>query len=197
MDNSDHKDKPRPEPRKPRKATPRSLENAAHYHLQRFATSSENLRRVLGRRVDRSARAHDTDRAEGLAAVDEIIARFERAGLLNDTVYAAARAASLNRHGISQRAIHAKLREKGLSANVIEAAIEALAKNHAEPEFAAAAAYARRRRLGPYRPAEARTERRERDLGAMARSGFGYDLSLRVIDAEDVDALEEDVSGNS
>lgn len=193
MEIKDAKDKPRP---KPRKATPKSLENAAHYHLQRFASSSENLRRVLGRRVERSARAHDTDPAEGLAAIDEIIARFERAGLLNDAVYAAARAASLNRRGVSARAIHAKLREKGLAAEVIEAAIEALAKNHAEPEFAAAAAYARRRRLGPYRPPEARAERRERDLGAMARSGFGYDLSLRVIDAEDIDALEVDVSWN-
>jgi regulatory protein len=184
LDNSDPKDKPRP---KPRKATPKSLENAAHYHLQRFSSSSENLRRVLGRRVERSARAHDTDRAEGLAAIDDIIARFERAGLLNDAVYAAARAASLNRCGVSGRAIHAKLREKGLNAEVIEAAIEALAKNHAEPEFAAAA-YARRRRLGPYRSPETRTERREWDLGAMARSGFGYNLSLRVIDALEEEA---------
>jgi len=197
LDKSDRKDKPRPGPKKPRKATPKSLENAAHYHLQRFSWSSENLRRVLGRRVERSAEAHDTDRAEGLAAIDDIIARFERAGLLNDAVYGLARATSLNRRGLSARAINAKLREKGLSADVIEPAIAALAKNHAEPEFAAAAAYARRRRLGPYRPPEARFERRERDLGAMARSGFGYDLSLRVIDAEDIDALEaEAVSPN-
>ena len=37
----------------PRKATAASLENAALYYLERFATSSENLRRVLMRRVER------------------------------------------------------------------------------------------------------------------------------------------------
>ena len=193
MDNSEPKDKSQQKQRKPRKATPKSLENAAHYHLGRFASSSGNLRRVLGRRVERSARAHDTDRAEGLAAIDDLISKFERAGLLNDKVYAAARAVSLHRRGASRRAIQAKLREKGIASDLIEAAIAALAETHDEPEFAAAA-YARRRRLGPYREGEARAERRQRDLGAMARAGFGYGLAIRVIDCNGAEELERDAA---
>ena len=54
----------------PRKVTLKSLENAALFYLQRYATSTENLRRVLMRRVDRSARAHSTDREEGSCFVD-------------------------------------------------------------------------------------------------------------------------------
>ena len=76
----------RPDPRRrpPRKATPRYLENAALHYLERFATSAENLRRVLMRKVDRSARAHGTDPDEGAAAVEALIERFVRAGLLDD-----------------------------------------------------------------------------------------------------------------
>ena len=70
--------------RKPRKATPQSLHNAALFYLERFSTSAENLRRVMIRRVERSVRIHETDRAEGLAAVDELIARFRKSGLLDD-----------------------------------------------------------------------------------------------------------------
>ncbi|MCG8547040.1 MAG: RecX family transcriptional regulator, partial [Alphaproteobacteria bacterium] len=40
--------------KRPRKVTPASLERAALHYLQRFATSSENFRRVLTRRVQRS-----------------------------------------------------------------------------------------------------------------------------------------------
>ena len=41
-----------------------------------------------------------------------------------------------------------------------------------------------RRRLGPFRAAPERQERRERDLAALARAGFGYDVARRVIGAE-------------
>ena len=43
------------------------LENTARSQLQRFGSSSENLRLVLGRRIKRSARAQGTDRTEGRA----------------------------------------------------------------------------------------------------------------------------------
>src|SRR3546814_7265925 len=42
----------------------------------------------------------------------------------------------------------------------------------AEPELAAAIAYARRRRLGPFRTPDARADRRDKDLAALARAGF-------------------------
>ena len=48
----------------------------------------------------------------------------------------------------------------------------------------AAARYARRRRLGPFRAAPEREERRQRDLAALARAGFAYDVARRVIEAE-------------
>ena len=52
--------------------------------------------------------------------------------------------------------------------------------------------YARRRRLGPYRPDGERAERRARDLAALDRQGFGYAVACRVIDAEDLDELEQE-----
>ena len=45
--------------------------------------------------------------------------------------------------------------------------------------------------MGPFRPAEARKESREKDLAALARAGFSYDTALDVIDAESVEELEE------
>jgi len=174
----------------PRKATPKSLENAALYYLERFASSAANLRRVLMRRVERSARAHGTDRDEGAAAIDAIVARFEASGLLNDRAYAEARAGTLHRRGASARKIRATLMQKGVGQDDIEAALGALRDEAADPEFAAAVTLARRRRLGPFRPAPDREARREKDLAALARAGFGYDIARQVIEAPDIAALE-------
>jgi len=59
-----------------------------------------------------------------------------------------------------------------------------------DPNLAAAAAYARRRRLGPFRRPDQRDEKRDKDLAALARQGFGYDTATRIIDS-DLDHLND------
>ena len=91
--------------RQPRKLSAQSLENAALYYLARFSAPSAHLRRVLRRRVDRALRVHGGDPAEGRRLVEELIERFHRSGLLDDTAYAAGRVESLRRRGASRTAI--------------------------------------------------------------------------------------------
>ena len=178
--------------RLPRKATPKRLARGALAYLDRYAASSGQLRRILMGRVERSARLHDTDRKEGAAAVEAIIARLQTQGLLNDRAYAAAKAASLQRRGQSLKAIAAYLARKSLGKDDIAAAPEALRAADDGAEEAAAATYCRKRRIGPHRPPDDRAAMRQKDLAALARRGFSYDTACRVLDAEaDWGALPE------
>lgn len=180
--------------RGPRPVTAALLEKAALHYLERFASSSGQLKRVLMRKVTRAARAHGTDAAEGERLVDDIVARYLRSGLLDDGAYAAQQAASLQRRGASRYGIRGKLALKGVDAELIERALGSLSGPESS-EIAAAAALARRRRLGPYRANEARASHREKDLAALARAGFSLDLARRVIAATDPDALEAILRG--
>ncbi len=190
------KDSARNKRREPRKATPKYLRNAALYYLQRYASSSAHLRRLLLAKVARSARAYDSDpeldAGIGAAAVEALIAELLGAGLLDDARYAVERARILHRRGASTRAIQAGLRAKGIEADDIERALAGLGEEAAEPELAAALAYARKRRLGPYGNPDARADRREKDLAALGRKGFGYDMARRVIDTGDLAELESE-----
>jgi regulatory protein len=183
-------------PRGPRKATPKYLRNSALYYLERYASSSAHLRRLLLAKVARSARAYDSDpemdAEAGAAAVEALIAELLGAGLLDDARYAGERARILHRRGASARAIRAGLLAKEIEADDIDRALAGLREEAAEPELAAALTYARRRRLGPYRAAGAREGRREKDLAALGRKGFGYDLARRVIETDDLAELEDE-----
>lgn len=176
--------------RKPKPATAARLEKVALAHIDRYATSAANLRLVLMRRVERSVRLHDTDRSEAGEWVDAIITKLLERQLLSDTAYAQGRANSLHRSGASRRKIAGMLQQKGVGRTDIEAALEILEAEYANRELTAAYNYARRRRLGPYRLPEARAARRDRDLAALARAGFGYDIARRVGDAASVEDLE-------
>jgi regulatory protein len=168
------------------------LGNIARYHLERFSTTAAHLRQVLMRRIDRAIRAHGGDRTEMAGWVEELVAKLVAAGALNDARYAAAKAATLRRKGKAPARIRATLRAKGVSAADAAAATpDELHPADEDDALAAATAYAMRRRLGPYRPKERlpedRRERRARwqkDLAAMVRAGFGYDVARRVFAIE-------------
>lgn len=169
----------RPERRPPRKVSPAYLERAAMAYLERYASSAENLRRVLRRKVEKRCRLRGEDASEFHGAIDDVVARTLRSGLVDDRRYAEARVASLRRRGGSRRAIQAKLTAKGLERETVAAALE----GEPEDELTAAHALARRRRLGPYRTGE-RAPFRAKDLAALARGGFAFDVARQVIDGE-------------
>ncbi|MBL8703300.1 MAG: RecX family transcriptional regulator [Rhodospirillales bacterium] len=187
MDRPDkaHSAKKRIEPRKrvgPKPVTKDRLGNIALFYLERYASSAANLRRVLLRRVDRSARLHGTDAAEGALWVDELVQRYIRSGLVNDKVYAEAVTSSLRRRGASTRMVKQKLAMKGVDADTVDGALDATGGADEASDLKAAFAYARRRRLGPFGPAAQRQDRRQRDMAALGRAGFGYGTARKVVD---------------
>jgi regulatory protein len=175
--------------RAPRKVTPASLDRSALAYLERFAASAASLRRVLARKVDRSARAHeDVDPAQGAAWIEALIERYRRSGLLDDKAYAEARMASLRRQGRSARAIADRLAMKGVEREVIDQAMEPT--RTPAVELTAAVRLVRRRRLGPLRPQADRAEHRERDLAILGRAGFSFEVARKVILIESDEALD-------
>jgi regulatory protein len=166
------------------------LEKSALFYLERYSSSSAQLRRVLLRRVKR-AEMLGTDKPEAEAArrhIETLVARFLASGLLDDRRFAEAKAASLQRRGTSRRRIRERLVSKGVERELVDAALETI--DDPSGELAAACALARRRRLGPYRPAATRGAHRQKDLAALARAGFSLDLSRTVLAARDPEALE-------
>lgn len=164
---------------------PELLERWALHYLGRYASSAENLRRVLMRRVRRHSPG-DAQQASPL--IDGLIARYREAGLLDDTAYAAARVQSLYRRGESLRGMRARLAAKGVAAADIADALIGLRAAAADPDLAAACAFARRRRLGPFR--RSRVGDHMRELAAFARAGFSRQIAEAVLACSDIEAVE-------
>lgn len=173
----------------PKPVSPAWLERAALHYLERYSASTEMLRRTLARRVEKRARLRGEDPAAFAEMIAATVARAVSAGLVDDARFTETRVATLRRRGTSRRGVSAKLAAKGVPRDVVEGALQA--ERESVPDGAAEAiedqaarAYAKRRRLGPYRRPDQRAAHRDRDLAAMARAGFAYALARRVVDAE-------------
>jgi regulatory protein len=164
------------------------IERWALAYLGRFASSAANLRRVLLRRVRRRLGEDREAAGQAAALVDSLVARYRETGLVDDAAYAAGRARSRLRRGQSLRTIRAGLADKGVAADIAEAAIEALRESDGDPDLAAACAFARRRRFGPYR--RGGQGERDKELAAFARAGFSRATAEAVLACASPDEAE-------
>lgn len=168
----------------PKLPTVERLTRSAVHYLERYSSSQNNLRKVLERRVLKACRHHGQDPADFSGMIDKVLKKCVDSGLVNDRTYAETKTASLRRRGGSRRKIEAQLTQKGVDRDTTRSVLD----DGAGTEEEAADAYARRRRLGPFRNAADRAARREKDLAAMCRAGFSFDIAVRVIDAAKDDA---------
>ncbi|WP_298282627.1 RecX family transcriptional regulator [Acidocella sp.] len=147
-------------------------------HLTRYAATEMSLTRVLARKIDRWGRLQTEagEEAEEVAracrgakgAIAGVIARLKELGVLNDDAFAAARAKRLRREGKSARAVSAHLAAKGVRGAATE--------QDPARELAAACAYLRRKRAGPFGAAP-----EQKILAAMARGGFSQATAQRAL----------------
>ena len=87
---------------------------------------------------------------------------------------------------------------KGIDGSAIDKALAALEGDGPAPEFTAAVTFARRRRIGPFRsrrrPGTAPENQniREKELAALGRAGFCFDIARRIVDAQSEESLSPD-----
>ncbi len=176
--------------------TLQSLENVALFYLSRFAASEGSLRRVLKNKLRRVAlrnpqfAADQANQNQLCEAIEAIIQKHKKTGVINDEAYAGMKIASLRRAGRSARAIKQKLAQKGLARGTIEQAFDrgAEEENFEVAEFKAALSLAKRRRLGAYRKSKSDPEQNKKDLATLARAGFSLAIARRALNG-----LEEDI----
>lgn len=168
-----------PRPDRPRRPPPpldrAALERLALRYVERFQTTRAKLIRYLGDKV--RARGWADDRAADPAAVAD---RFVTLGYVDDRAFAQAKAGAMTRRGLGAARVRGALREAGIGGDDTAAVQPALDEGRA----AAALAFARRRRIGPWAAAPADRALREKQVAAMVRGGHDFVLARALVGLE-------------
>lgn len=168
------------------------LERAALHYLGRFSSTEANLKKVLERKVRRRNEESAPATAEQLGWIDDVTAKCVRYGYVDDATYARSRVEALVRKGKPVRTIQQDLRHKGVPSEIATRVLREYdsASDEVDMDRQAAAAYARRRRFGPFRRADRDTEdKREKEKASMMRAGFGYSLTMETLSASEDELL--------
>ena len=88
------------------------------------------------------------------------------------------------RRGYSLNKINQSLRQKGIEYKYIKQSIDKIKNDEIDPDFVSALKLCKRRRIGPIRPNTNRELFYKKDMGILARGGFSFELSKRVLDLD-------------
>src|SRR5690606_37611373 len=127
-------------------------------------------------------------RAELDARIEAVLGWLQEQGLLDDRAFVRGRLRSRIGAGMPMARLRARLLQE-VDREAVADALDEVAQEMGDLDLAAAVAYARRRRLGPWHQGERDRERQRADFLRLARAGFAVQVARRVAEAADTTDL--------
>jgi len=160
-----------------------NLRDLAYSYLEKYSPSKQQLKVYLLKKYLTKIKGTKS-RKEVSLIIEEIISKLEKNKILNDEMYSDSKARMFLRRGYSLNKINQSLRNKGIENKFIKQSIDKIKEDNIEPDFNSALKLCKRRRIGPLRPEDNRELFYKKDMGILARNGFGFDLSKRVLNLD-------------
>jgi regulatory protein len=157
-----------------------NLRDLAYSYLERYSPSKQQLKVHLLKKYLTKIKGTKSKK-EVTAIIDEIIAGLEKNKILDDGLYSDSKARMFLRRGYSLNKINQSLRNKGIGSEHVKNSIEKIKEDKIEPDFVSAIKLCKKRRIGPLRPGANRELFYKKDMGILARGGFSFELSKRVL----------------
>ena len=159
------------------------LRDLAYSYLEKYSPSKQQLKVFLLKKYLTKIKGTKSKK-EVSSIIDEIVVNLEKNKILNDEMYSDSKARMFLRRGYSLNKINQSLRGKGIEEKFIKLSIDKIKENQIEPDFVSALKLCKRRRIGPLRPKTNRELFYKKDMGILARNGFSFELSKRVLNLE-------------
>ena len=167
--------------RKNLEVTVEEMRNFAFNYLEKYAPSKQQLRTYLLKKYLKS-RTKDLKKKNVLDLIDIVLEDLEKSKFINDKFYSEMKAKTLINKGSSINKIRSYLFNKGIGEKYIKNTIEKIVENNEDQDFFSAIKICKKKRIGPSRDENNRTLFYKKDIGILARSGFDFEISKKVME---------------
>ena len=163
-----------------------NIRNFAYLYLEKYSPSKQQLRTYLFKKLIKK-KLKISSKKEIFNLIDTIISSLTEQKLLSDKYYSDSKSKALLRRGYSLNKIRYSLIKKGIDEKYIKASISKIKEKESDPDFFSAIKLCKKRRIGPIREENNRSLFYKKDIAILARSGFSYELSKKILDIPKVE----------
>ena len=162
-------------------ATIEDIRNFAYSYLEKYSPSKQQLKTYLFKKLIKKGQKISSKK-EIFNLIDSVISSLVDQKLLSDAYYSDSKSKAFLRRGYSLNKIRYNLIKKGIDEKYVKASISKIKENESDPDFFSAIKICKRRRIGPCREENNRPLFYKKDISILARSGFSYEISKKVLE---------------
>ena len=167
--------------RKTLQVTVDEMRNFALAYVEKYAPSKQQLRTYLLKKYLKLS-VPNVKKQDVTNLIDIVLSDLEKNKFINDKFYSESKAKSMIQRGSSINKIRNYLLGKGINNEFIRETVEKINDENSDQDFFSAIKLCKKKRIGPSRTEDNRSLFYKKDISLLARNGFDFKTSKKVMD---------------
>ena len=168
--------------------TVEEMRNFAFSYVEKYAPSKQQLKTYLLKYLKSSV--PNIKRQDITNLIDIVLSDLEKNKFINDKFYSDSKAKSMIQRGNSINKIRNYLIGKGIKDEFIKETVSKIRDENSDQDFFSAIKICKKKRIGPARTNDNRPLFYKKDISLLARNGFDFETSKKVMDIEKDDFVK-------
>ena len=169
--------------------TVEEMRNFAFSYVEKYAPSKQQLKTYLLKKYLKSS-VPNIKRQDIANLIDIVLSDLEKNKFINDKFYSDSKAKSMIQRGNSINKIRNYLIAKGIKDEFIKETVSKIRDENSDQDFFSAIKICKKKRIGPARTNDNRPLFYKKDISLLARNGFDFETSKKVMDIEKDDFIK-------
>ena len=169
--------------------TVEEMRNFASSYVEKYAPSKQQLKTYLLKKYLRST-GQSIKKQDINNLIDVVLSDLEKNRFINDKFYSDSKASSMIKRGKSINKIRNYLIGKGIDDRFIKETVNKIEEENEDQDFFSAIKVCKKKRIGPARVEDNRPLFYKKDISLLARNGFDFETSKKVMDMGKDDYLK-------
>ena len=171
------------------KVTVDEMRDFALAYVEKYAPSKQQLKTYLLKKYLRTS-VPNVKKQDVNNLIDIVLSDLEKSKFVNDKFYSESKAKSMIQRGSSINKIRNYLIGKGINDKFIKETVSKIEDNNSDQDFFSAIKICKKKRIGPARTEDNRSLFYKKDISLLARNGFDFETSKKVMDIKKEDYIK-------
>ena len=165
------------------------MRNFAFTYLDKYAPSKQQLKTYLLKKYLKGS-GTSVKKKDVVNLIDIVLSDLEKNRFIDDKFYSESKAKSMIKRGNSINKIRNYLIAKGINDKFIKDTVSKIEDENSDQDFFSAIKICKKKRIGPARVEDNRPLFYKKDISLLARNGFDFETSKKVMDIDKNDYMK-------
>ena len=161
--------------------TVEEMRNFALAYVEKYAPSKQQLKTYLLKKYLKIS-IPNVKKQDVTNLIDIVLVDLEKSKFINDKFYSESKAKNMIQRGNSINKIRSYLISKGINDKFVKETLDKIKENNDDQDFFSAIKVCKKKKIGPHRSEDNRPIFFKKDIGILARNGFSFETSKRIMD---------------